>query len=368
LKGGKRVLVTGGSRGLGRAIGLAFAREGARVAFSYVKNEAAAKETQEALGDGALAFRANAWDAGETDAMVRAVETAWGGIDVLVNNAAVTQNLPDPRRLPRARPPRGRARKEPSRAPPKRLSQTLRRRPCRHVRRGRAGVRVPRVRRRKLCPRRDASHGRRRVMTMKLYDGQRSPNARKVRLLAAELGTPLELVAMDFRKGDFRKPDFLALSPSGKIPVLDDDGFVIFESAAILKYLAKKRPDAGLVPLDPKGLARLDQWMFWWAAHVEPALLALVREKLVKPFLGQGDADATLVADAYAALARFLPVLEKEVGDRKYLLGEQCVFDFDVAPWLALATTAGLGVDLAPYPNLTAWLGRMEGKPYWKDA
>jgi NAD(P)-dependent dehydrogenase (short-subunit alcohol dehydrogenase family) len=93
----KRLLVTGGSRGLGRAIVLAAARHGARVAFSYAKNEAAANETRvavEALGTQVLAFRANAWDGAETDAMVRAVEEAWGGIDVLVNNAAVTQNLP----------------------------------------------------------------------------------------------------------------------------------------------------------------------------------------------------------------------------------------------------------------------------------
>jgi NAD(P)-dependent dehydrogenase (short-subunit alcohol dehydrogenase family) len=93
----QRVLVTGGSRGLGRATALAFARRGADVAFSYVKNEAAAGETRaeiEALGARALSFVANSWSAPETEAMVRAIEQAWGGIDVLVNNAAVTQNLP----------------------------------------------------------------------------------------------------------------------------------------------------------------------------------------------------------------------------------------------------------------------------------
>ncbi|HEY8079375.1 MAG TPA: SDR family NAD(P)-dependent oxidoreductase [Labilithrix sp.] len=90
---GKRVLVTGGSRGLGRAIGVAFAKEGARIAFSYAKNEAAAAETKALLGDDARMYKANAWDAAETDAMVRELETQWGGIDILVNNAAVTQNL-----------------------------------------------------------------------------------------------------------------------------------------------------------------------------------------------------------------------------------------------------------------------------------
>lgn len=98
MKTTRRVLVTGGSRGLGRAIALAFARRGASIAFSWIRNEAAADATRkeiEALGVEALSFRANAWDGAETGAMVRATEEKWGGvIDVLVNNAAVTQNLP----------------------------------------------------------------------------------------------------------------------------------------------------------------------------------------------------------------------------------------------------------------------------------
>lgn len=94
---GKVILITGGSRGLGRAIGLAFAKRGASIAFSYTRNEKAAAETKaaiEALGAPALSFRADAWNGAETDAMVRAVEAEWKQIDVLVNNAAVTQNLP----------------------------------------------------------------------------------------------------------------------------------------------------------------------------------------------------------------------------------------------------------------------------------
>lgn len=96
---GLRVLVTGGSRGLGKAIGLAFARRGARIAFTYVKNEDAAKTTREeltALGADAKAFKAEAFDGAATEAAVREIEQAWGGIDVLVNNAGVTQNLPLP--------------------------------------------------------------------------------------------------------------------------------------------------------------------------------------------------------------------------------------------------------------------------------
>src|SRR5262249_43092180 len=98
---GKRVLVTGGARGLGRAIVFASVKEGASVAFTYLKNEDAAQATlAEASRLGAseglrtLSFRTSATDAKETETMVRAIEKDWGGIDVLVNNAGVTQNLP----------------------------------------------------------------------------------------------------------------------------------------------------------------------------------------------------------------------------------------------------------------------------------
>ncbi|MFZ5892515.1 MAG: SDR family NAD(P)-dependent oxidoreductase [Myxococcota bacterium] len=97
LLAGKRTLITGASRGLGRAIALAFARHGARVAFSYAKNEEAALRTQrelEELGGLGLAFRVDAADSKATEDMLSSIERSWDGLDILVNNAAITQNLP----------------------------------------------------------------------------------------------------------------------------------------------------------------------------------------------------------------------------------------------------------------------------------
>lgn len=94
---GKRALITGGSRGLGRAMALSFAEAGAKVALSYAKNEAAAAEVLaevERLGGEARAYRADVLDRKANEAMVKDLEAAWGGVDVLVNNAGVSQNLP----------------------------------------------------------------------------------------------------------------------------------------------------------------------------------------------------------------------------------------------------------------------------------
>ena len=83
-------------------------------------------------------------------------------------------------------------------------------------------------------------------MTITLYELQPSPHARKVRLLAAELGIPLNKVPVDPRIGETRTREYLAKNPNGRVPTLEEDGFVLWESPAILKYLSAKRPERGL--------------------------------------------------------------------------------------------------------------------------
>jgi glutathione S-transferase len=202
-------------------------------------------------------------------------------------------------------------------------------------------------------------------MPLKLYDAAQSPNARKVRLVAAELGVALERVPVSIQRGEHRAPEYLALNPNGRVPTLDDDGFVLWESAAILRHLAAKHPEKGLVPLEPRAQAVLDQWMFWWAAHPEAALMTLVGERLVKPFLGAAP-DHAVAAAADATLARVLPVLEAQLVGRDHVLGPLSLADFQAAPVLEMAPR--LGVELTPYPNVYVWLQRLQTKPYWKDA
>jgi 3-oxoacyl-[acyl-carrier protein] reductase len=93
----KRILITGGSRGLGRAMALHFAEQGAKVAFSYATDEAAAKQTLAditAAGGISRAYRASVTEAAAIETMVKTIEGEWGGIDILVNNAGISQSLP----------------------------------------------------------------------------------------------------------------------------------------------------------------------------------------------------------------------------------------------------------------------------------
>lgn len=205
-------------------------------------------------------------------------------------------------------------------------------------------------------------------MTITLYDMQDSPHARKVRLLAAELGIPLEKVPRDPRKGETRTPDFLAKNPNGRVPTLEEDGLVLWESPAILKYLAAKRPERGLGGGDVRSQAQIDQWLFWWAGGPEGAIDALAWELFIKPnILKQPGNDPGIIADAHARLARFLPVLDRQLEGRDYVIGPLSIVDFAIGTRLDRAPKL-LNFDIAPYRNIDAWLTRLRAKPYWSTA
>ena len=205
-------------------------------------------------------------------------------------------------------------------------------------------------------------------MSITLYDMQDSPHARKVRLLAAELGITLDCVSRDPRTGETRTPDYLALNPNGKVPTLKEDGFVLWESPAILKYLAAKQPARGLGGTDAKQAALIDQWLFWWGCGPEAAIDALAWELLIKPkVLNQPGHDPGIIADAHMRINRFLPVLDQQLAGRDYIIGPLSIADFAIGPRFDRAPTL-LKFDIEPFRNIAAWLGRLRAKPYWATA
>jgi glutathione S-transferase len=205
-------------------------------------------------------------------------------------------------------------------------------------------------------------------MTITLYNMPESPHARKVRLLAAELGLPLELVARDPRIGETRAPDYIALNPNGRVPTLVEDGFALWESAAILKYLAAKHPERGLNGATLQDQAHVDQWLFWWVGGAEAAIETLFWERIIKPkVLKKGGNDRGIMTDASARLGRFLPVLDRQLEGRDYVIGPLTIADFVIGARLDRGPDY-LDIDLSPYNNIAAWLERLRAKPYWSTA
>jgi glutathione S-transferase len=180
-----------------------------------------------------------------------------------------------------------------------------------------------------------------------------------------ELGLPFEHVPVGFTDGSTRRPEFLAINPNGRVPVLDDDGFIVIESMAINLYLARKY-GGPLAPQDLREEALATQWSFWVVTEVEkPLLFAAANTRL----FAEGSRDAEQARMAIAKLDRPLRVLDAHLAQRPWLLGERfSVADLNVATVMDLAPQCG--ISLSDWPRAQAWHQRCLARPEaadWRD-
>lgn len=185
-------------------------------------------------------------------------------------------------------------------------------------------------------------------------------HTRDLRVLWAleELGLPYRVRGLDLQGGELRSQEYTRISPFQQVPAIDDDGFVLTESGAIVLYLAEK---AGrLMPADTRGRAEVTRWCFAALTTLEPTLMQIA-------FIDAGvetDADTPQRRSVYVERAgRWLGGMERWLSGRPYLAGE----DFSVAD--ILLTTVLRGVDagvVAPFPRLVDYRRRCEARPAWQ--
>jgi glutathione S-transferase len=201
---------------------------------------------------------------------------------------------------------------------------------------------------------------------MKLYGFPPSPNTWKVRALAAYLKVPLELEVIDLSKGEQRSPAYLAINPTGRAPTLVDGGLTLWESNAILQYIADKT-GSPLWPADARSRADVSRWHCWQLAHWgAEACQPLTFQRLVKKFLNLGPPDEGIVGKATDAFNKEAKVLDAHLAKQKYLAGDALtVADFAVAVPLFYAKQAEL--PLGAYPHLRAWFERVAALPCWSE-
>lgn len=194
------------------------------------------------------------------------------------------------------------------------------------------------------------------MATLTLYDYPRSGNCYKVRLLLAMLGLDYHRLEVDIRAGASRTPEFLAINPRGQLPVLVTDEGTIWDSLAILVYLARRYGGEAWLPSAPMAEARVMQWL---AVSENELLYGLARARAVR-LLGRDFDLEQAQSTAHAGLA----VMEERLTDAHWLAaGHATIADLAGYPYVALADEAA--VDLAPYPGVRAWLTRVEQLPGW---
>ncbi|NVO58284.1 glutathione S-transferase [Rhodobacteraceae bacterium B1Z28] len=190
---------------------------------------------------------------------------------------------------------------------------------------------------------------------IKLYRNPKSGHCHRVELMLALLGLPYETVDLDMAAGAHKAPEYLKISPFGLVPAIDDDGYTLADSNAILVYLVQTyAKGSDWMPENPKTAAEVQRWLTIAADNIYSGPCA---SRLVKVF------GAPLDHNAAVTKSRMLfKMMEAHLEGRNWLAADMITIA-DVACYSYIAHAPEGGVDLAPYPNIRTWLGRIEAEP-----
>lgn len=200
---------------------------------------------------------------------------------------------------------------------------------------------------------------------MRLYHHPMSSNARRAVMTALHLGSKAELVFVDLAKGEQRKPEFLRLNPNGRVPVLEDDGFVLTESHAIMQYLADITPGQTVYPTDVRARADVNRWLFWSAHHFTPAISVLNWENLVKPMIGAGPTDPAEVKRGEGLVTQCAQTLDAHLAGKEWVAQDRLTLA-DIALATPLMSTVPARLPVTGFANLQAWFRRVQDLDAWK--
>lgn len=194
------------------------------------------------------------------------------------------------------------------------------------------------------------------MSTLRLYDLDRSGNCYKVRLLLSMLGLEYERVSVDSTAGETQTPEFKRLNPRGQIPVLVDGETLIWDSMAILVYLARRYGGTQWLPDDALGEARVMQWL---AVSENELLYGLARARVTVLFRRPFD-----LQQCHADARPGLEAMESRLAEHAWLAAERpTIADLACYPYVSLAGEGEFS--LQPYAAVRAWLERVQGLPGW---
>jgi len=189
---------------------------------------------------------------------------------------------------------------------------------------------------------------------MKLYDFELSGNAYRARLMLSLLGLKYDRVPVDLAQGEQRQPRFLALNPRGQVPTLDDGGVVVWDSLAVLVYLARKYGGEQWLPVDAEGMAEVMQWL---AVMENECLYGLAKARVICKFKRPGNLE-----EAQLLGRKALDVFEQRLSTHAWLaLDRATLADVGCFPYVALAREGEIPLD--GYPNVRKWIDRVKALP-----
>jgi len=199
---------------------------------------------------------------------------------------------------------------------------------------------------------------------LKVWGRRDSFNLQKVMWLVGELGLEHEHIMAGGSYGGLDDPAFRAMNPHGRVPVIDDDGVVVWESHAILRYLAAKYGAPAFWAGDPAERSQADRWIDWSATTLQPDFLNGVFWGFYRT--PEAARDTAAVAAKVAACARHMQQLDRALADRPFLGGDRLGLA-DIPAGTNLFRYYGVDVERPSVPNVEAWYRRLQERPAYRE-
>jgi glutathione S-transferase len=195
-------------------------------------------------------------------------------------------------------------------------------------------------------------------MAITLYDALPSANSDRVKVVLHEKGLAYQRVTLNLANKEQKRPEFLKLNPYGKVPVINDNGKVLFESCIINEYLDEQYPNPPLMPKDPYLRGRGRILVDYGLNYMHEPYWALRGEMLKK----EAERDQSIIDEKRRVLRDLMGYLEEELGDKPYFLGELSLTDIDLLARFFRFENYGALPDPS-LPRLNAWLQKMKQRP-----
>ena len=200
---------------------------------------------------------------------------------------------------------------------------------------------------------------------MRLYQHPMSANARAAIMTVYQLDAPVDFVFVDLQKQEQTLPAFLKKNPNHRVPVLEDGDFYLWESRAIMQYLADLTPGQTIYPTELRARADVNRWLFWSGQHFAPAISIFFWENLIKGMIGRGAPDPVELKRGEALFSEFAAVLDAHLADRQWISGPSLTLaDLSIAAVYGCAVPGK--APTARYANLQNWFTRMQTLETWR--
>ncbi len=199
---------------------------------------------------------------------------------------------------------------------------------------------------------------------LRIWGRKNSINVQKAMWAILETGVEHERIDAGGTFGGLNTPDYLAKNPNGLIPAIDDGGTIVWESQAIVRYIAAKYGAGTLWAEDPGERAKADEWMEWNSSNLQPALMGVFMNVWRTPEFRR---NPNLIRNLVTRCGQVMLFLDKQLGGRPYLAGDSFTMG-DIPAGAMLYRYFELDIERPNLPNVSAWYARLQDRSAFRNA